>query len=173
MISSATAGAHLRLFVVIGDTLRGRDDDPLLAGKDGVGFAVHEKADVGRFFRFGDLRQPQAGAGDDLGQRIPDLFFLGKATRTLRLGSYSIMVTKWRPRSATTGKWEKAGFGQAPRDLDFPLAPDVIENDGIAAADPPVGRARPVDFDDGLERFVLLAAAIGRPDGWPRTDADS
>ena len=55
----------------------------------------------------------------------------------------------------------EAGLDEAPGDLDLPLAPDVVEDEGVARADPADGTAGRVGLDDRPERFVLLARPVG------------
>jgi len=57
------------------------------------------------------------------------------------------------------------GVRQGVRELDLPLAADVVEDDGIPASDPAQGFPAPIDEDEGLQGLLLLAALVGFTNG--------
>ena len=58
----------------------------------------------------------------------------------------------------------KIPVDKTPRQLDFPLSPDIVKDDTVAITDPASGKTRRVNLDDRLQGFVLLPQLIGFPD---------
>ncbi len=136
--------AHVRDLGVVRD-LRRRNDNPFLAGKDIFVLAVEEVADMDGLFGLRDLDHPEPCGAEDLGQRVLEVILRRESDLDVEgLGVFDerdIMEIELLCR-----EMGETRVGQALRELDLPLAADVVEDKGIPfrdLSDRPAGSCPP------------------------------
>ena len=155
------AHGHLRGLIEELYVLSRRHDDAVLAGEGVLSLAAQEIGHVKGLFGFGDLHLADAAAGEDLAQGVFQVL-LGRegdfGPEVLRVLDHGGVVKAERP---CVGKLVKIVFDEAPRDLHLALSADVVEDHHVARLDPSDGFPRRVGEHQGVERFVVLSAAVG------------
>jgi len=154
---------HLGRLIEEPDVLPCRHHDAVLTGVGGLALAVEEVGDVKRLLRLGDFHLPDPAAGQDLAERFLEVR-LGReghiGPQVPRVLDHGSVV---KPEGPGRGKLAEIVFREAARELDLPLAADIVEDDRVAPADPSRRFSRGVDQDQGVERLVILAPAVRLP----------
>ena len=111
--------------------LRGRDDHAFLAGKYRIALAVEEVADVNGLLGLRDLDHPEPGDRDRLDQGVLDMLLRREGDRDPQ-GPRVFDERDEVEVKAPDGKVPEVRVDEGLGQLDLPLAPDVVEDDGIA-----------------------------------------